>query len=157
MCVWHLAGVLVIMISTSHTKYFHFIMQRNSQYKYSDIYPITRSKLEKYNGTMNNIYIYISICEIRLPFSAIKLAFNWLMPRQNRRYFADDVFKWNFLNENIWISINIPLKFVPKGPINIIPALVHIIAWHRTGDKPLSEPMMTQFIDAYMRQSASMN
>ena len=23
-----------------------------------------------------------------------------------------------FLNENVWISIKIPLKFVPEGPIN---------------------------------------
>ena len=48
------------------------------------------------------------------------------------------------------------LKFVPKGPINNTPALVQIMAWPRTGDKPLSEPMMTQFNDAYMRHSASM-
>ena len=25
-----------------------------------------------------------------------------------------------FLNENVWISIKIPLKFVPEGPINNI-------------------------------------
>ena len=34
------------------------------------------------------------------------------------------------------------LKFVPKGPINNIPALVQIMAWRRPGDKPLSEPML---------------
>ena len=34
------------------------------------------------------------------------------------------------------------LKFVPKGPINNIPALVQIMAWRRSGDKPLSEPIM---------------
>ena len=33
-------------------------------------------------------------------------------------------------------------KFVPKGPINNIPASVQIMAWRRPGDKPLSEPMM---------------
>ena len=32
-----------------------------------------------------------------------------------------------------------------------------IMAWRQTGDKPLSEPMMTQFNDAYMRRSASMS
>ena len=36
----------------------------------------------------------------------------------------------------------ISLKFVPKGLINIIPALVQILAWRRSGDKPLSEPML---------------
>ena len=40
------------------------------------------------------------------------------------------------------ISLKIPLKFVPKGPINNIPALVQIMAWRRPGDKPLSEPML---------------
>ena len=63
-------------------------------------------------------------------------------PRQNGRHFTDDIFKCIFLNENVWISIKISLKFVPKGPINNIPALVQIIARHRPGDKPLSVPMM---------------
>ena len=48
----------------------------------------------------------------------------------------------HFCNENVSISIKISLKFVPKGPINKVPALVQIIAWRRPGDKPLSEPMM---------------
>ena len=34
------------------------------------------------------------------------------------------------------------MKFVPKGPINNIPAMVQIMAWRRPGDKPLSEPMV---------------
>ena len=69
-------------------------------------------------------------------------SFNTLRPRQNGRHFADDIFKCIFLNENLWISIKFSLKFVPKGPINHIPALVQIMAWRRPGDKPLSEPMM---------------
>ena len=68
--------------------------------------------------------------------------FNPLRPRQNGRHFADDIFKSIFLNENVWIQTKISLKFVPKGPINNIPALVQIMAWRRPGDKPLSEPMM---------------
>ena len=67
---------------------------------------------------------------------------NSLRPRQNGRHFADDVFKCNFLNENFWIPIKISLKFVPKGPINNILALFQEMAWRRSGDKPLSEPMM---------------
>ena len=69
--------------------------------------------------------------------------FNSLRPRQNGCHFPDDIFKCIFLNEHVWISIKISLKFVPKGPINNIPALVQIMAWRRSGDKPLSEPMMT--------------
>ena len=67
---------------------------------------------------------------------------NTLRPRQDGRYFADDVLKCIFLNENMWISLKIPLKFAPKGPINNIPALVQITAWRRPGDKPLSKPKM---------------
>ena len=53
----------------------------------------------------------------------------------------DDNFKYISLNENIWISIKI-LKFLLKGPINNIPALVQVMAWCRSGDKPLSEPIL---------------
>ena len=49
---------------------------------------------------------------------------NILRPRQNGRHFADDTFKWIFLSEDVWIEIEISLKFVPKGPINKIAALV---------------------------------
>ena len=49
------------------------------------------------------------------------------------------------------------MEFVPNGPINNIPALVQMMAWHRPGDKPLSEPMMANFVDAYMRHLVSMN
>ena len=53
-----------------------------------------------------------------------------------------DIFKCIFLNENVWIPIKISLKFVPRGLINNIPALVQIMTWRYQGDKPLSEPMM---------------
>ena len=42
-------------------------------------------------------------------------------------------------------------NYIPKGPIDNKSALVQVMAWHRTGDKPLSEPIQTQFADAYMR------
>ena len=37
---------------------------------------------------------------------------------------ADDTLKCKFVNENISISIKNSLKFVPKGPISNMPALV---------------------------------
>ena len=67
---------------------------------------------------------------------------NTLRPRQNGRHFADAIFMYIFLNGNVWILVKISLKYVPNGPINNIPALVQIMAWRRSGDKPLSEPMM---------------
>ena len=68
--------------------------------------------------------------------------FNSLRPRPNRRYFADDIFKCIFENENEWILHRISLKFVPKVRINNIPVLVQIMAWCRPGDKPLSKPVL---------------
>ena len=59
---------------------------------------------------------------------------------------ADDTFKRKFVNENVLILIKVSLKFVPKGPINNIPALVKIMAWCLPGDKPFSEPMMTRLV-----------
>ena len=64
---------------------------------------------------------------------------------------ADDIFKCIFLNENVWISLKISLKFAPEVRIDNIPALVQIMAWRRIGDKPLSEPILTWFTDAKMR------
>ena len=55
-----------------------------------------------------------------------------------------NTFCWK--KKNVRISIEISLKFVPKGPINNIPALVQIMAWRRSGDKPLSEPMMVSLL-----------
>ena len=72
--------------------------------------------------------------------------FNTLRPRQNGRHFTDDTFKRIFLKENVLISIKISLNFVPKSPIDNIPALVQIMAWRRSGDKPLSEPMMVSLL-----------
>ena len=91
------------------------------------------------------------------PNSSLPVGLNTLRPTQNGCQFPDDIFKWIFLNENAWISTKISLKFVSKVPINNIPALVQIMAWRRPGDKPLSEPMMARFNDAYMRHSASMS
>ena len=67
---------------------------------------------------------------------------NTLRQRQNGCHFVDDIFRWMFFNENVWILLKIPTQVVPKVQINNIPALVQIMAWCRPGDKPLSEPMM---------------
>ena len=63
---------------------------------------------------------------------------------------ADDIFKCIFLNENNRTAIKISLKFVPRSPIDNKPALVQVMAWYQRGDKPLPEPVLTQFTDAYI-------
>ena len=91
--------------------------------------------------TLRNVSNHVLRHELQVLCSPV---INTLRPRQNRRHFADDIFKCIFLNKNVWIPIKISLKFVPQGPINSIPALVQIMAWRRPGDKPLSGPMIVR-------------
>ena len=55
---------------------------------------------------------------------------------------ADDILKFIFLCKNPCIFIQISLKFARSGPMDNKPALVQIMAWHQTGNKPLSETIM---------------
>ena len=66
------------------------------------------------------------------------LVLNSIPPEQIRRHFADNIFRCIFVNEKFCILIKISLKFVSKGPIDDIPALVQIMAWYEIGNKPLS-------------------
>ena len=70
------------------------------------------------------------------------MSVNTLRPRQYDRHCPDKTFECFFLNKDVSIVITISVKFVPKGPIDNIPALVQIMAWHCPGNKPLSELMM---------------
>ena len=53
--------------------------------------------------------------------------------------FADYIFKCILVDERFCASIQISLKFVPKVPAD------------NKGDKPLPEPMLTEFTDVHMR------
>ena len=77
--------------------------------------------------------------------------FNSSLPEQNDRHFADEISKCIFMNETFRILIRISLNFIPRGPIDSKWTLVQVIAWRRIGDKPLPEPKLIQFTDAYMR------
>ena len=55
---------------------------------------------------------------------------------------TDNIFKYNFLDKDVWTLNKISLKFVADGLINNIRALVQIMAWCRSDNKPLSESMM---------------
>ena len=46
---------------------------------------------------------------------------NTLRRKQDGRHFPDDIFKCNFLNENVWTPIKISMNFDPKGRIDDIP------------------------------------
>ena len=53
---------------------------------------------------------------------------------------SSNIFSWKKIFE---FRINIIwLKFIPRGPIDNDTPLVQVMAWHQTGDKPLSVPVM---------------
>ena len=47
------------------------------------------------------------------------------------------------------ISMKISLMFVPNSPTDSKSSLVHVMVWHLTGDKPMTEPMITLISDIY--------
>ena len=110
----------------SHMIDFHLIFFPDHQYPSLATQMIFLSSLEQY--------------------FLINYATNTLRPRQNGRHFPDDIFKCIFLNENVWIAINISPKFVLKGQLNNISTLVQTMAWCRPGDTPLSEPLMASLL-----------
>ena len=73
-------------------------------------------------------------------------AFYWIKMYELRLRFHRSLFlRFEFTiiqHENVLISIKISLKFIPKGPINNIQALVQTVDWRRPGDRPLSESMI---------------
>ena len=95
---------------------------------------------------------YKSSLPLKLPTSRVSTSHNnssWLntlRPRENGRHFPCNILKCIYLNEKLWISIEISLKFVPNGPINTIPVLVQKMAWHRPSNKPLSETILASLL-----------
>ena len=85
----------------------------------------------------------------RLPTWVVRL--NSSPPGQNGRHFGRRHNSNAFFNGNDKIPVQISQKFIPRSPIGNKPSLVQVMAWRRTGDKPLSEPMLSQITDAYMR------
>ena len=53
--------------------------------------------------------------------------------------------------------IQFSLKYVPLSLIDIKPALVQVMVWRQTGDKPLPGPIMAQFTDIYMQHYGEMS
>ena len=109
------------------------------------------SRLLKYtlNG-FDNAFDYPTIrC-----WSWLKHNLIFLLDKKDVRHFADDTFKPIFLNDNIRISFKI---FVPKVPINNIPAFGSDKGLVPTRRQAIIWTNDGEIIDAYMRLSASMS
>ena len=53
------------------------------------------------------------------------------------------ILQTTFSNAFSWMKIAVFFKYVCNDPIDNNPALVQMMAWRQTGDKPLSEQMVT--------------
>ena len=104
-----------------------------ARYAQTDIYIPRNEFFPKWLNTLNHLchkchymVLYYESNSIN-PLIFTGKSIGWFItsrPRQNGRHLADDIVKFIFLNESVWIPIEISLKFVPKGPIDNIPALV---------------------------------
>ena len=109
----------------------------------------TDSKPSKYLTTVTDRYFAMVVLKrITLPMWCMCWYINTLGRWQNGRQFA--IFNGIVSNETFWISIKNSLNYVPYGLIVNMAVLVMIMAWHRTGDKPLSEAILVCCVDAHM-------
>ena len=70
---------------------------------------------------------------------------NTLIPTHNGRRFADDIFNFIFLYENRLFWFKFHWSMFPRVQLSQKAALVEIMPYRPTGDKPLSEAMMVHF------------
>ena len=88
---------------------------------------------------MCNPYVFVKcyFTMVTYSYALAQLNLNSSPPGQNGCHFADDISKCIFMNAKFCTSIQISLKFVPKGPIDNKSALVQL--------------MLIQFTCDYMR------
>ena len=89
-------------------------------------------------------------------YSTCNLSYGWSLlksssPGQNGRHFGRRQFQMHFPEWKWWNSDSISTEFVTRSPVHNTSTLVQIMACRLFGDQPLPEPMLTQFIDEYMR------
>ena len=106
--------------------------------------------------------LYFSFMKMHLKMAASFFKPQWVnssppwrkWPSFCRQCFLTNFHEWkvSYFDTN-FTSYN----FVPKGPTDNKSVLVLKMAWHWTGDKPLPEPMLTQFTDPYMWHHGEMS
>ena len=77
----------------------------------------------------------VAWCFKRLSFLHIETETRW--PTFCRRHFQVHFLEWIYFNWDWFFP-----DFFSKSQIDNIPALVQMMPWRRSGDKPTSEPMM---------------
>ena len=121
--IWTNAGILLIRPLGTN---FSGILIGNQTFSFKKMH------LEMSSAKWRLFYLGLSVNKLRL--------------RQNGHHVADGFLKFIMLYENYCILIKILPKFIPEGLINNDTSLVQIMAWRRSGAKPLSEPMMVSLL-----------
>ena len=80
---------------------------------------------------------------------------HWGWDKMAAIFWPDDIFKCIFFDENVWIPIEVSLKFVPKGPVNNYPSIGSDSGLAGPGNKPLSEPMMVNYLTQWVKTSSN--
>ena len=77
--------------------------------------------LNRYKLTYGSIFPSLILGHVRMVSASERRHYmgSVFSPGQNRRRFADDIFKCIFVNENFCILIKISLKFFPTGQFTI--------------------------------------
>ena len=117
-----------------------FLRKRNSHISYLSM--VTLAPAQSFLTSAQSMGVILSALNESANDWAMIVCYGWtrsrdisvntLRSRQNGRHFADNIFNRIFVNENVRISIKCSLKFVSKGPITNIPALVQIM-WTSDG------------------------
>ena len=76
---------------------------------------------------------------------------NALRSEQNGCRFEHNIFNYIFVEENLCILVQIRLTFVLKGLIDNELALIQVMAWYQTGNRPFTEPLLIKIHDAIWR------
>ena len=133
LCLWHI-NIPILTYNTRHCRQSIGISNLltvycNCRFKLPDVSPW-------------------SVCRTYISLGSVGVSLH----NPNVRDFSNEITLWKIvgiytshINPKCigeYVSIKISLKFVSKGPIDNIPALVQTMAWHRSGDKPLFEPVM---------------
>ena len=79
----------------------------------------------------------------------------WIPPSHHEHIEAET--KWPPFSRRQFLEWKTSLKYIPNGPVNNYSSLVEMMAWRRSGDKPLSQPMIVYLTGGYRRHSASMS
>ena len=108
--------------------------------------------------TMELMVISEDITSMRRHYDGIwKVIYCWYTEAEAKRpTFCRRHFHLHFLQwSDIWNLIRFWLKFDSNGSIENMSVLVLVMTWHRTGDKPLTETMVTWHPDVNMLYSVS--